>query len=45
MQDNTKIFLVFGVGFVLGTHLGMYFISQCLIVGMVVLLVLEVVKK
>lgn len=45
MQDNTKIFIVFGAGFVLGTNLGMYFISHCLVVGMVVLLVLEVVKK
>ena len=45
MKDHSKLFLTFGVGFCLGTHLGAYFLSSILVVGMVLVLLTEVVDK
>ena len=42
MKDSTRIFLTFGAGFCLGTHLGAYFLSSVLVVAMVLVLVTEV---
>jgi hypothetical protein len=45
MKDGTRTFLALGAGFCLGTHLGMYFLSSCLLVGMVVLIFVETQDK
>jgi len=42
MKDSSRTFLTFGAGFCLGAHFGAYFLTACVVVGMVLILVSEV---